>query len=90
MHLPPSGPVVPALHVQFVTSVLEAGELEYAGHSKHVEIDVAPTAAEFLPETQSVQMLLPDAVENLPGAYNVQLFSGFNNPRGVKAETPSP
>lgn len=38
MHLYPSGPDWPAMHVQFVKVVLPAGEMEFSGHATHLEL----------------------------------------------------
>jgi len=48
VHIPPSRPVEPALHVQAVTAVLCAGELESAGQSTHAAAPV------YLPTTHWV------------------------------------
>ena len=46
VHVTPSGPVHPALQVQFVKDALPAGELEFDGQAMHVELAEAPTAVE--------------------------------------------
>jgi hypothetical protein len=46
VHVPPLGPVHPALQVQFVKDALPAGEVEFDGQAMHVELAVAPTAIE--------------------------------------------
>ena len=46
VHGPPTGPVDPALQVQFVKAELPAGELEFVGQSLHVMLDEALTAVE--------------------------------------------
>ena len=35
-HVPPSVPVNPALHLQAVITVLAIGDVEFAGHLKHI------------------------------------------------------
>ena len=45
-HGPPSGPVDPALQMQFVRTELPSGELEFDGQTLHVELAEAPTAVE--------------------------------------------
>ena len=45
-HVPPSGPVYPALHVQAAAAVLPAGEDESLGQLAHALEDAAPAAAE--------------------------------------------
>ncbi len=54
VHVPPSGPVHPALQVQFVRAALPAGEVEFDGQAMHVEVDVAPTPVEYVPCPQTV------------------------------------
>ena len=49
-HGPPSGPVEPALHVQFVEAVLPSGELDLAAHAVHASL---PDAALYLPDTHA-------------------------------------
>ncbi len=55
-HGPPSGPVDPVLQVQLVKAALPAGELEFDGQAMHVELAAAPTAVEYVPTPQSVQV----------------------------------
>ena len=45
-HVPPSGPVEPALQVQAVSIELPDGDDEWAGQLSHVDISVAPTVVE--------------------------------------------
>ena len=45
-HVPPSGPVEPALQVQAVSMELPDGDDEWVGHISHVYISVAPTVVE--------------------------------------------
>ena len=61
-HGPPFGPVDPVLQVQLVKAALPAGELEFDGQTLHVELAAAPTAAEYVPAPQSVQVAVPVAV----------------------------
>jgi hypothetical protein len=58
-HGPPFGPVDPVLQVQLVKAALPAGELEFDGQALHVELDEAPTAAEYVPALQFVQGAVP-------------------------------
>jgi hypothetical protein len=44
--------------VQFVTTELPAGELEFDGQTMHVEFTEDPTAVEYVPAPQSVQVSL--------------------------------
>jgi hypothetical protein len=55
VHEPPSGPVHPALQVQFVNAVLPAGESEFDGQALHVEL----AAVEYVPAPQSVLRTSP-------------------------------
>jgi hypothetical protein len=60
-------PYVPALHVQLLAVELALGELELAGHARHVVAFVAPAAVEYVPAAQSVHAALPIAVLYFPG-----------------------
>jgi hypothetical protein len=86
MHVPPSGPVHPALHVQFVRAALPAGELEFDGQAMHVEVAVAPTAVEYVPAPQLVHRAAPGPVEYVPAPQTV-LRQTANTP--VPAPLPS-
>jgi hypothetical protein len=59
-------PYVPALHVQLLADELALGELELAGHARHVVAFVAPVAVEYVPAAQSVHAALPIAVLYFP------------------------
>ena len=67
-HAPPSGPVEPALQMHADAPALSAGEKELAGHASHVVLAVAPSAAEYLPASQSMHAALPAPTLNLPAA----------------------
>jgi hypothetical protein len=54
------------LQVQFVKAALPAGELEFDGQAMHVEVDVAPTAVEYVPAPQLVHRAAPVPVEYVP------------------------
>ncbi len=56
VHVPPSAPVYPRLHVQLVAAPLAAGEWELTGHVVHV---VAPMAFEYFPATHSAHTAVP-------------------------------
>ncbi len=58
-HVPPFGPVYPALQTQAVTTVLRLGELEFAGHVKQFVTAEAPVEVEYLPAAQLVHPTLP-------------------------------
>ena len=74
-HGPPSGPVNPVLHRQFVMSALHAGAAEFAGHSvqcalpsaaycpashiSHVALLSAAAVGEYIPTGEFVQVTLP-------------------------------
>ncbi len=59
VHVPPSGPVEPALQVQLVKAALPAGELEADGQATHVELAIFFTSVEYLPVPQSVHTADP-------------------------------
>ena len=63
---PPSGPVEPALQVQFVKAALLGGELEFDGQAVHVKLAEAPTAVEYVPPAQSEQAAAVVAPVTLP------------------------
>jgi hypothetical protein len=46
VHVSPTGPVDPALQVQFVKAALPASELEFDGQTLHVELAEAPNSVE--------------------------------------------
>ena len=52
----PPFPVYPGLHLQSLRLILAADELEWRGHMLHVDDDEDPTAAEYVPVSQSIQM----------------------------------
>jgi hypothetical protein len=66
VHRPPSGPVKPMLHTQALTAELAVGELEFAGHARHVVAIVAPTDIEYVPTKQSVHTPVPEMILYLP------------------------
>ena len=68
-HVPPSGPVYPALHVQAVTAELCPRALVLTGHCKHVVAAVTPT---YFPSRQLVHAVAP-ATENCPAAHEVHV-----------------
>ena len=57
---------VPALHVLLLADELAFGELELAGHARHVVAFVAPVAVEYVPVKQSVHAALPALVLYFP------------------------
>jgi hypothetical protein len=59
MYGPPSGPVDPALQVQFAKASLPGGEFEFDGQRMHVEPVVAFTDVEYVPATQFVHAADP-------------------------------
>ena len=81
-HGPPSGPVYPVLHRQFVMSPLHAGAAEFAGHTSqialasgaycpashisHVSSLSAATVGEYVPIEQFMQSALPFEVLYVP------------------------
>jgi hypothetical protein len=68
---PPSGPVNPTLHVQAARAALEIGELELAGHAKHVAKSEAPVRFEYVATPQSVHVALPLVVLYFPATQPV-------------------
>jgi hypothetical protein len=80
-HGPPFGPVDPVLQVQLVKAALPAVELEFDGQALHVELVEAPTAAEYVPAPQSVQVAVPVNVLYFPATHAVHgPPSGPENP----------
>jgi hypothetical protein len=69
VHGPPLGPIDPVLQVQLVKAALPAGELEFDGQARHVELADAPTAVEYVPAPQSVQVAVPDNSLYFPGTH---------------------
>jgi hypothetical protein len=68
-HGPPSGPVKPMLQTQALITELPFGELEFAGHSRHVDESVAFVLAEYVPAAQSTHAALPALVLYFPGTH---------------------
>ncbi len=73
VHVPPSGPVNPALQIQLVKAALPAGELEFDGQALHVELAEDPTAVEYVPSAQSVHTADPVEVLNFPVKHAVHV-----------------
>ena len=69
---PPSGPVLPALHLQSAFAPLPSGEYEFVGQSPHV-FDAAPTVVEYFPAPQFVHAAFPVPVLYLPASQFPQL-----------------
>jgi hypothetical protein len=67
---PPSGPVLPALHLQWAWAPLPSGEYEFDGQSPHV-FDVAPTFVEYFPAPQFVHAAFPVPVLYVPATHDV-------------------
>ena len=59
VHVPPSEPVYPKLHLQAASAELVLGEVELPGHVRQV---VAATIPEYVPAAQSVHAALPVVV----------------------------
>jgi hypothetical protein len=70
MHVPPSGPVDPALHRQLVEFGLPLAELEVEGQLEHGAL---PVVALYFPASQSVQTALPTAPLYFPAAHAVHV-----------------
>ena len=71
VHVPPSGPVCPILHVQAVRAGLALGELELLGHVRQVAASVAPTVVEYFAAAQSLHAAPPVSILYLPAMHDV-------------------
>jgi len=71
-HIPPPGPVDPALQLQSVFSSLAGGEFDRNGHTSHT-FKTAPIAAEYLPVSQLVHTASPVSTLYLPATHKVQV-----------------
>ena len=71
--VPPRGPEYPALHLQAANSVLCPGEVAFPGHGRHVESDVAPTVAEYLPAKQLLHAPAPREFLYVPAPHAVHV-----------------
>ena len=69
-HVPPLGPVDPALQEQFVAWLLAPGALESVGHAAHVEAVVAPDAVEYVPFSQLVHAAAPVCSLYVPATHS--------------------
>ena len=72
MHVPPSGPKVPGLHLHSKREELLAGDDDNAGQLRQAKDEEAPTAAEYLPASQSWHGSDPLTVLYLPAAHTEQ------------------
>ena len=70
MHVPPSGPVEPALQVQLVKAALPAGELVSEGQTLHV---AAFAPAEYVPAAQSLHVASPVDALYFPASQSVHV-----------------
>ena len=68
----PSDPVEPGLQVQAAKAEVPAGASEYDGQTKHVESEIAPIAAEYVPAIQSAQCADPIELLYFPATHSVQ------------------
>ena len=59
VHVPPLGPVKPALQVQAISTELAIGELEPVGHPRQVVATVAALVVEYFAAAQSVHTAVP-------------------------------
>ena len=64
----PLAPEKPALHLQSDNSLLAAGASELAGHIKHWDSNVAPSAVEYFAVPQSLQVPAPITALYLPAS----------------------
>ena len=67
-HIPPSGPLVLALHVHNSMSYLQSLLFEFAGHDWQTS-DVAPMIFEYFPSTQNVHSEGPMIVLYVPESH---------------------
>jgi len=67
-HVPPAGPVHPALQVQSNSSSLASGESEFVGQASHPS-DVEPATVEYLPATQLLHAACPGAFLYVPAVH---------------------
>ena len=94
VHVSPTGPVDPALQVQFAKAALPAGDFDFDGQTRHVEFVEAPTAVEYAPASQSEQAAVPVNTLYFPATHAAQVPpSGPVDPalqvQFVKAELPA-
>ena len=73
VHVPPSAPVKPALHLQLTADVLPPGASELAGHVEHALSPVAPTAPEYFPDPHSRHAPLPAFILYVPSTHAVHV-----------------
>jgi len=57
------------LQTQALTAELAVGELEFAGHARHVDASVAFVLAEYVPAAQSTHAALPTLVLYFPATH---------------------
>ena len=65
----PSGPVVPALHLQSVSALLPARELAFGLHPTHVLAVIAAVAVEYFPSTHERHSVFARDSLYVPGAH---------------------
>jgi hypothetical protein len=76
VHVPPSGPVHPALQVHLVKTVLPTGEFEFDRQALHVEL----AAVEYVPAPQSVHTADPVDVLYFPATQAVHVDFSVPDP----------
>ena len=63
MHVPPSGPVNPALQVHMLFALHPLHDApELVGHARHAAADVAASVEEYVPDPQFVHAAEPVAL----------------------------
>ena len=67
MHIPPSGPVKPRVHLQSLAALLLGDEVELEGQLIQALDDTAPGAVEYVPLMHSVQFPKPNEALYFPG-----------------------
>lgn len=72
VQVPPLGPEYPRLQLQAEMAVCPVADVTaLAGQAVHVEANVAPTAAEYVPRPQSVHAAEPVSLLYFPAAHAV-------------------
>jgi hypothetical protein len=82
VHVPPSTPLYPVVHMQFVKSVDPAPEIEFAGQAVQTDSDCAAIEPEYLLSAQLVHAAEPGTVLYFPATHAVHVPPlGPVNPR---------
>jgi hypothetical protein len=73
VHAPPLGPVYPVLQTQAETAELLLGDVEFAGHTRQVDADVAAVVGEYVFTAQSMHALASATLLYLPAGQNIHI-----------------